>query len=166
MESPRSYRLSSQLVLRMAGFPMEHLQELRSPALAAAIDQGEPLDALYPAEIERLRRRLHDLAAGEHFRHALLLSAPGLEARVRPAGAPLLRRTSDCRHYEHSLVLYLQRLVAKNDTISSYGPSAWGRNDGDEAAPLVIDLDEPGHPFDAGWTSAEGRIATRRSAAR
>jgi exodeoxyribonuclease III len=29
-------------------------------------------------------------------------------------------------------------------------------------APLVIDLDEPGHPFDAGWASAEGRIAARR----
>jgi exodeoxyribonuclease-3 len=30
-------------------------------------------------------------------------------------------------------------------------------------APLVIDLDEPGHPFDAGWASAEGRIAARRT---
>jgi exodeoxyribonuclease-3 len=29
-------------------------------------------------------------------------------------------------------------------------------------APLVIDLDEPGHPFDAGWVSAEERIAARR----
>jgi exodeoxyribonuclease-3 len=29
-------------------------------------------------------------------------------------------------------------------------------------APLVIDLDEPGVPFDAGWASAEGRIAARR----
>lgn len=29
--------------------------------------------------------------------------------------------------------------------------------------PLVIDLDEPGHPFDAGWQSAEGRIAARRA---
>ena len=28
-------------------------------------------------------------------------------------------------------------------------------------APLVIDLDEPGRPFDAGWTSAEQRIAAR-----
>ena len=28
-------------------------------------------------------------------------------------------------------------------------------------APLVIDVDEPGHPFDAGWKSAEGRIAAR-----
>jgi exodeoxyribonuclease-3 len=27
--------------------------------------------------------------------------------------------------------------------------------------PLVIDLDEPGQPFDAGWADAEGRIARR-----
>ncbi len=29
-------------------------------------------------------------------------------------------------------------------------------------APLVIDLDEAGHPFDAGWAAAESRIAARR----
>lgn len=29
-------------------------------------------------------------------------------------------------------------------------------------APLVIDLDEPGHPFDAGWAGAEARGALRR----
>jgi len=28
-------------------------------------------------------------------------------------------------------------------------------------APLVMDLDEPGHPFDAGWASADERIAAR-----
>jgi exodeoxyribonuclease-3 len=30
-------------------------------------------------------------------------------------------------------------------------------------APLVIDVDQPGHAFDAGWTSAEERIAARRT---
>jgi exodeoxyribonuclease-3 len=30
-------------------------------------------------------------------------------------------------------------------------------------APLVIDLDAPGHPFDAGWTDAENRVAARRA---
>jgi exodeoxyribonuclease-3 len=30
-------------------------------------------------------------------------------------------------------------------------------------APLVIDLDEPGCPFDAGWADAEARIAGRRA---
>ena len=29
-------------------------------------------------------------------------------------------------------------------------------------APLLIDVDEPGHPIDAGWSQAEGRIAARR----
>jgi exodeoxyribonuclease III len=29
--------------------------------------------------------------------------------------------------------------------------------------PLVIDLDQPGKPFDAGWSGAEARIAARRS---
>jgi len=29
-------------------------------------------------------------------------------------------------------------------------------------APLVVDLDEPGHTFDAGWTASAGRIAARR----
>jgi exodeoxyribonuclease-3 len=28
-------------------------------------------------------------------------------------------------------------------------------------APLLMDVDEPGHPLDAGWASAEGRIAAR-----
>jgi len=32
-------------------------------------------------------------------------------------------------------------------------------------APLVIDIDEPGTAFDAGWASAEGRIAVRRGRA-
>ncbi|SLM48706.1 Exodeoxyribonuclease III [Nitrospira japonica] len=30
-------------------------------------------------------------------------------------------------------------------------------------APVVIDIDSPGQPFDAGWASAESRIASRRS---
>jgi exodeoxyribonuclease III len=32
-------------------------------------------------------------------------------------------------------------------------------------APLLVDVDEPGHAIDAGWTSAEGRIAARRAMA-
>ena len=30
-------------------------------------------------------------------------------------------------------------------------------------APLVIDLDEPGRPFDAGWSGADARVAARRA---
>ena len=28
-------------------------------------------------------------------------------------------------------------------------------------APLIIDIDSPGYPFNAGWASAESRIAAR-----
>ena len=41
-----------------------------------------------------------------------------------------------------------------------------GRPIPSDHAPLVIDLDQPGHPFEAGWASAEGRIAARRAGAR
>jgi exodeoxyribonuclease-3 len=30
-------------------------------------------------------------------------------------------------------------------------------------APVIIDLDEPGRAIDAGWSSAEARIAERRA---
>jgi len=30
-------------------------------------------------------------------------------------------------------------------------------------APVLIDIDSPGHPFDAGWASAEKRIAERQA---
>ena len=33
-------------------------------------------------------------------------------------------------------------------------------------APLLVDLDEAGHPLDAGWASADGRIASRLAGAR
>jgi exodeoxyribonuclease-3 len=33
-------------------------------------------------------------------------------------------------------------------------------------APLLVDVDEPGHPLDAGWAAADGRIAARRAGAR
>src|SRR5204862_2888041 len=41
-----------------------------------------------------------------------------------------------------------------------------GRPIPSDHAPLVIDLDQPGHPSEAGWASAEGRIAARRAGAR
>lgn len=38
-----------------------------------------------------------------------------------------------------------------------------GRPIPSDHAPVLIDLDQPGHPLDAGWTSAEKRIAARRT---
>jgi len=38
-----------------------------------------------------------------------------------------------------------------------------GRPIPSDHAPLTLDLDEPGAPFDAGWIGAEERIAARRA---
>jgi exodeoxyribonuclease-3 len=38
-----------------------------------------------------------------------------------------------------------------------------GRPIPSDHAPLVVDLDEPGRPFDSGWTDAASRIAERRA---
>lgn len=37
-----------------------------------------------------------------------------------------------------------------------------GKPQPSDHAPLVVDLDRPGHPFDAGWNAAAARIAARR----
>jgi exodeoxyribonuclease-3 len=37
-----------------------------------------------------------------------------------------------------------------------------GKPQPSDHAPLVVDLDRPGHPFDAGWAAAAARIAARR----
>lgn len=43
-----------------------------------------------------------------------------------PAGDQLPPRNSRARERERHLLLYLQRIAAKNDTFSEFGPSAWG----------------------------------------
>jgi hypothetical protein len=50
--------------------------------------------------------------------------------KTSPA-ASLPPRNNAARKVEQSLLLYLQRVAAKNDTFSEFGPSSWGRVDPD-----------------------------------
>jgi hypothetical protein len=131
----------------MAGVPIQELGRMRADALASAVDvdaNADQVAAQYQHELDRTRRALYDFVASEPVRHALLLSAPGLEVRTPHPGAELPPRNSDCRRHEHSWALYLQRLAAKNDTISAFGPSAWGEVDLDEERAVAIELDDDG----------------------
>ena len=59
--------------------------------------------------------------------------------------------------------LLATRAVAKRTVWAEIDREARkGKPTPSDHAPVVIDLDTPGHPFDAGWTSAEERIAARR----
>lgn len=60
--------------------------------------------------------------------------------------------------------LYVTRPVAERVIWSEIDREARkGKPTPSDHTPLVIDLDEPGHPFDAGWKAAESRIAARRA---
>ena len=124
----RRYQVGRQFIMRMAGFPVETMIALTSPSLADAVDAhagGEPLERLYRDELERTRRALYATATSERFRHMLLLSSPSLLA-VTPEDAEPPALDSDTRRRERAWVTYLQRVATKNDTISFFGPTAWG----------------------------------------
>jgi exodeoxyribonuclease-3 len=60
--------------------------------------------------------------------------------------------------------LYVTESVAKRVVWAEIDREARkGKPIPSDHAPLVIDLDEAGHPFDAGWKGAAARIAARRS---
>jgi hypothetical protein len=198
------YRLGSQFVLRMTGFPVEILRSLRSSGLAAAVDAllaasdsattaaAALVSALPPRAPKSLRRRikarrwldatglLHDetveayhrsltikanaeadvqsvferelqvtrrglyaLVADDAFREVLLLSSPSLESTTSEAGEIPPVRNSGVYRRELRWVSYIQRLAAKNETISFFGPSVWGTVDASEPAAAAIDLAWP-----------------------
>lgn len=56
--------------------------------------------------------------------------------------ASLGQRNKRARERERHLLLYLQRIAAKNDTFSEFGPSGWGRSSG--AVSAVALQPEPG----------------------
>jgi amino acid adenylation domain-containing protein len=126
------------LSLRATGLPVELLDRLADPALAAAADAAgrapeaeAGYHAAFPDAVRRLSAALHDLgrlpalreAVAWQNRHAL---QTGIDALVRRGPHPDRR---DSRHRQHEALLasYLQRYTTKNDTIGFFGPVAWSR---------------------------------------
>jgi exodeoxyribonuclease-3 len=64
------------------------------------------------------------------------------------------------------LLLVTQPLAARTRWAEIDREARKGKPIPSDHAPVVIDLDAPGHPFDAGWASAAGRIAARQAGGR
>jgi exodeoxyribonuclease-3 len=63
--------------------------------------------------------------------------------------------------------LLATRAVAERSVFAEIDREARkGKPTPSDHAPLLLDIDEKGHPLDAGWASAEGRIAARQAGAR
>ena len=70
----------------------------------------------------------------------LVFTAEGLRERLAKQSADsgtLPPRNKSARAHERHLLLYLQRVAAKNDSLSAFGPEGWGTIDG---APRALTL--------------------------
>ena len=111
-------------------------------ARRARDDAETQRDAAYADALATGRERLYEVARSERFRHVLLLSTPVLEAQT-PAAGPAPKRNAQARRREATWLSYLQRLCIKNETVSFFGPTVWGRIRDDDPRACDIVLAEP-----------------------
>jgi hypothetical protein len=130
--------------LRGAGFPIEHLADLASPACARAADRlveaetaaekaaaerdfAEEFQSAIPRFTDWLRQRAADPAFHEAViwqnRHAW---STGISVLLSSSRDPR-QRPSKHRAKEALVTSYLQRYCAKNDSIGFFGPVGWAR---------------------------------------
>jgi hypothetical protein len=83
----------------------------------------------YGLEHQRLRERLHARAAEPAIQEAVFLSSPDMfeNVWVRQLDRPLPPDHSAARRTDRRIYAYLQRLCAKNETTSFFGPMGYGR---------------------------------------
>jgi len=133
------------------GRPVDAVPDLRVPrplaavlsSWNAALEEREQMQergrAVFEAELAERRWRLRDTIDRADVKEALFLSNPNARAAadrylVNGPGA----RTGHVRKLERRLVTYLQRLCAKNETQSFFGPVNYGRIDPAIGPSLVL----------------------------
>jgi hypothetical protein len=111
----------------------EDLIEYISAASDAAAAEVQLQDAL-TAEMDQARALLFESARAYLPRYLVFGSGEVqqlLADLTSSPSEPLQPRNSRAAQRERPLLLYLQRVAAKNDTFSEFGPSSWGRVDAD-----------------------------------
>ncbi len=101
-----------------------------STALARHAEVERELATILPVAYAEARAELRKIAL-DVLPSFAVFSSDELFSRIEeiaasPGAAP---PTSDARRLERHLALCLQRLCAKNDTVSQFGPTSWGRVD-------------------------------------
>ena len=100
------------------------LQEYARVATAAGQARSQ-LECQLEEELSRARRAL--LQTSQRILPGYLVFGSGeVHHLIDHSGGDLPPRNSRSRERERHLLLYLQRIAAKNDTFSEFGPSAWG----------------------------------------
>jgi hypothetical protein len=111
----------------------------------AWVAQRRRAESAFRSDRSRLQRRLHELASDEKVQEAVFLSSPDVFDNVwsryvengpRDDGA-------DARRTERLVYSYLQRLCAKNETTSFFGPMGYGEIAGDDDAIEILPAEPP-----------------------
>ncbi len=100
------------------------LQEYTRVA-TAAVQARSRLEHQLEEELSRARRALLQTSQ-RILPHYLVFGSSEVHHLIDRFGGELPPRHSRTRERERHLLLYLQRIAAKNDTFSEFGPSAWG----------------------------------------
>ena len=157
---PHHWDMCPLFWLRSAGFPFDMLDALRVERAAAAVDvaltledQGassaserasawERADAELARELHEARVALRDMLLDVRVQEAIFLSSAEFYRNItQHMERPLEQRKSRSRQKEKTAAKYIQRFCAKNETISFYGPLAWGKLDRSSGVGLAF---EPG----------------------
>ncbi|MDQ6861736.1 MAG: lantibiotic dehydratase family protein [Verrucomicrobiota bacterium] len=118
--------------------------EAYSRAAAEVAAAEAHLTEIFDVEFESARRELFRSAQLVLPAYLVFAGAGAQELRGllrdREAGGVLPRRNAKGGERERHVFLYLQRVCAKNDTFSAFGPSAWGsiENASAEESPFSI----------------------------
>ena len=140
-----SYQVAPIFLIRLAGVPFDHLRGLATPKtctvarelLVRPNENGArelQLQETLEREVNAARAALLASARTVLPRY-LVFASEGVGQRfigflTQPAATDRVpRRNKDARARERSLVLYLQRICAKNDSLSEFGPCSWGKID-------------------------------------
>lgn len=128
----------------MSGVPFDVIERLATPETCATArkllapgskkSDTAHIRGVLERDLEASRKSLLDLARSI-LPHYLVFGAEGIRERTASllaeyeSGGALSRRNARARERERHLLLYIQRVAAKNDTFSEFGPTGWGRID-------------------------------------
>jgi hypothetical protein len=127
----------------MAGVPFDALEKLATAKTFAAarellvrpksrptIDAARELEEILKIELAAARRALLQ-TSGEILTRYFVFSSSEVQNLLKDSAVvaedALPPRNNRAAGRERHLLLYLQRVAAKNDTFSDFGPSAWGK---------------------------------------
>jgi hypothetical protein len=124
----RTWRKALRSGRTLAGavqFPVEiSLCEKRRSEVAAAVDE---LGHLLPKELINTREALLNIARTVLPRYLIFTERTLRDRLTKQSSSELLvNRNKDARAHERHLLLYVQRICAKNDSLSEFGPEGWG----------------------------------------